>query len=332
MYKKLINVALFSTMLSLSADAFSRVELEETKQNAHTEESDSEAEWDVLNPPFNLNEVTINTDETTWSSLDVSPNGEKFVFDMLGDLYISPIAGGEATSLTQDFAWNIQPTFSPDGKKIAFVTYSSGGPIIRLIDLVTGKGRLVADFKGVNSAPAWSPDGTKIAYSSSQHGSPDIFVYDMLTKKHKRISTHYSIETEPSWSPRGESFLFTSNRSGKPQIYSYSAIDESASRVTFEEDESANASYNAICNKIVMVQKGGKIVVMDEDSGRITPLTIAEFDESPSFSPNGDMVLYKSEEQFEAALMVSSSDGRVKTRLKLVSGDVREPAWSPLNQ
>ena len=248
------------------------------------------------------------------------------------ELMVADWDGYDAKKVYVSWQPLLSPSWSPDSKKLAFVTYSNRGPIIRVIDLATGKGRLIADFNGVNSAPAWSPDGTKIAYSSSQYGSPDVFVYDILTKKHQRINTHYSIDTEPSWSPRGESFLFTSNRSGKPQIYSYSINDQSVNRVTFEEDESANASYNAIGNKIVMVQKGGKIVVMDEDSGRITPLTIAKFDESPSFSPNGDMVLYKSEENFEAALMVSSSDGRVKTRLKLVSGDVREPAWSPLSQ
>jgi TolB protein len=226
----------------------------------------------------------------------------------------------------------LSPSWSPDTKQLAFVTYGSRGPIIKSIDLRTLKDRVIADFKGVNSAPAWSPDGTKIAYSTSRHGSPDIYVYDVLTKQHQRISSHYGIDTEPSWSPRGESFLFTSSRSGKPQIYSYSMNDESVTRMTFEGDESANASYNAIGNKIVMVHEGGRIAVMDEDSGRITPLTIAQFDESPSFSPNGDMVLYKTEQQFEPALMVASSDGRVRTRLDLVSGDIREPAWSPLRQ
>ena len=226
----------------------------------------------------------------------------------------------------------LSPSWSPDTKNVAFVTYSSRGPIIKTINLSTGNDQVIADFNGVNSAPAWSPDGTQIAYSTSRHGSPDIYIYDTLSKQHQRITSHYGIDTEPSWSPRGESFLFTSSRSGKPQIYSYSMNDKSTTRITFEGDESANASYNAIGNKIVMVHEGGRIVVMDEDSGRITPLTIAKFDESPSFSPNGDMVLYKTEQQYEPALMVASSDGRVRTRLELVSGDVREPAWSPLRQ
>jgi len=189
--------------------------------------------------------------------------------------------------------------------------------------LATGKEKVIADFKGVNSAPAWSPDGNKIAYSTSRHGSPDIYIYDVLTKQHQRIGSHYGIDTEPAWSPSGDSFLFTSSRTGKPQIYSYDVNNESVTRMTFEGDESANASYSADGRKIVMVHEGGKIVVMDEENSRITPLTLAKFDESPSFSPNGDMVLYKTEQQFEPAL---------RTRLELVSGDVREPAWSPLRK
>ena len=102
--------------------------------------------------------------------------------------------------------------------------------------------------------------------------------------------------------------------------------------MTFEGDESANASYDAEGKQIVMVHEGGKIAIMDEDTGRLTMLTNSKFDESPSFSPNGDMVLYKTEVDYEPALMVASSDGRVRTRLDLISGDVREPAWSPLRK
>ena len=190
MYKNLINVALFSTMLSVSADAFSRVELEETEQKAHAEESSNEAEWDVLNPPFNLNEVTINTDETTWSSLDVSPNGEKFVFDMLGDLYISPIAGGEATSLTQDFAWNIQPTFSPDGKKIAFISDRGGMSNVWVMN--SDGSNLVQVTKEKNNlihSPKWSPDGQYIVankgiMSSRSIPAGEIWLYHHLSLIH----------------------------------------------------------------------------------------------------------------------------------------------------
>jgi TolB protein len=231
-------------------------------------------------------------------------------------------------------SWNpvLSPDWSPDGQQLAFVGFSDKGAIVKVVDLTTLTHQTIADFKGVNAAPAWSPDGSKIAYSSSQHGSPDIFIYDVLTRQHTRIGSHYGIDTEPSWSPRGESFLFTSSRTGKPQIYSYSINDESVSRMTFEGDESANASYNPDGSKILIVHEGGQIAVMDRETSRLTMLTNAKFDESPSFSPNGDMVLYKTEQQYEPVLMVASADGRVRTRLRLVSGDVREPAWSPLRK
>ena len=231
-------------------------------------------------------------------------------------------------------SWNpiLSPDWSPDSQHLAFVGFGEKGSIIKTIDLKTLEKQTIASFKGVNSAPAWSPDGSKIAYSTSQHGSPDIYLYDVQTRQHTRISTHYSIDTEPSWSPRGDSFLYTSSRTGKPQIYSYNIGDQSVSRVTFEGDESANASYDLTGGQIVMVHEGGKIAIMDEESSRITMLSNAKFDESPSFSPNGDMVLYRTEQQYEPAFMVASTDGRVRTRLDLVSGDVREPAWSPLRK
>ena len=224
----------------------------------------------------------------------------------------------------------LSPHWSPDSRKISFVSFSANGPVVQLLDLSSGQQETIAAFKGVNSAPAWSFDGTKIAYSTSKNGSPDVFIYDVLTKQHTRVTTHYGIDTEPAWSPDGQSLLFTSNRTGKPQIYRHDLSTGNTTRMTFEGDENANASYDKDGRKIVMVHEGGQIVVMDEENSDITRLTNAKFDESPSFSPNGDMVLYASEQNYQPALMVGSSDGRIRTRLEFVSGDVREPAWSAL--
>lgn len=224
----------------------------------------------------------------------------------------------------------LSPSWSPDGSKLAFVSFASKGSVVQVLQLNTGSAEVVAQYPGVNAAPAWSPDGSRIAYSTSRHGSPDIYIYDTNTRQHTRVSTHYGIDTEPAWSRDGRSLLFTSNRTGRPQIYSTDLSGSQANRVTFEGKDNANASYDNENNRIVLVHEGGQIAVMNEENNRITMLTNAKFDESPSFSPNGDMVLYASEERYEPALMVASSDGRIRTRLEFVTGDVREPAWSPL--
>ncbi len=231
-------------------------------------------------------------------------------------------------------SWNsiLSPDWSPDGKKLAFVNLSSKGPIVKSLDLATGRAENIANFKGVNSAPSWSPDGSKLAYSSSKHGSPDVFIYDTVTREHQRITTHWGIDTEPSWGPRGESLLFTSNRSRKPQIYRYSLLDQSMSRITFEGDENANASYDETGTNIAMVHDGGSIVLMNAETSEFMWLTRAKFDESPSFSPNGDMVLYMTEQGFEPTMIVASADGRVRTKVEFIQGDVREPAWSYLRR
>ena len=224
----------------------------------------------------------------------------------------------------------LSPSWSPDGSKLAFVSFADRGSVIQILQLNTGSAEVVASYKGVNSAPAWSPDGNRLAYSTSRHGSPDVYIYDVTTRQHNRISSHYGIDTEPAWSSDGRSLLFTSNRTGRPQIYSIDLGSNQAERVTFEGKDNANASYDFEDKRIVLVHEGGQIAVMNEENGKITMLTNAKFDESPSFSPNGDMVLYAGEDRYESALMVASSDGRIRTRLELVTGDVREPAWSPL--
>lgn len=224
----------------------------------------------------------------------------------------------------------LSPSWSPDGSKLAFVSFKDGGSIVKLLNLANGEHQTIAAFEGINSAPAWSPDGTKLAYSTSRSGSPDVYIYDTFTRQHSRINTHYGIDTEPAWSPDGKSILFTSSRTGKPQIYTTPLDGGATTRVTFEGNENANASYDFNGDRITMVHEGGQIVVMDSESGLITPITQAKFDESPSFSPNGDMVLYATEQDYEPALVAASSDGRVHTRLEYISGDVREPAWSTL--
>jgi len=247
-------------------------------------------------------------------------------------LMVADWDGYGSTEVYSSWQPMLSPTWSPDAKKLAFVSFSDSGSIVQTLELVTGQTQVIAAFKGINSAPSWSPDGSQLAYSSSRNGSPDVYLYNFATDEHERLNSHYAIDTEPSWSPSGDSLLFTSSRTGKPQIYRYQLSNQQAERVTFAGKENANASYDYSGGRIVLVNDGGKIAVINGDSDELTFLTNAKFDESPSFSPNGDMVLYTAENEYGPALVVASSDGRVKTRLEYVSGDVREPAWSPSKQ
>ena len=221
MYKNLINVALFGAMFSLSGDALSRVEPQDSMPATHEEKSNKEPEWDVLNPPFDLHEVSISTDETTWSSLDVSPDGKQFVFDMLGDIYVSPIAGGEAKSLTQDFAWNIQPTFSPDGSKIAFISDRDGLSNVWVMNSDGSNLVQVTDEKNnLIHSPKWSPDGQYIVankgiMSSRSIPAGEIWLYHhsggdgMVIKKRVHGNPDQKNIADPAFSPDGKYLYYT---------------------------------------------------------------------------------------------------------------------------
>jgi len=188
-------------------------------------------------------------------------------------------------------SWNpiLSPDWSPDSEQLAFVGFNQKGSVVKTVNLRTLKDETIAQFRGVNSAPAWSPDGARIAYSSSQHGSPDVYIYDVATQQHTRISTHYGIDTEPSWSPRGDSFLFTSSRTGKPQVYSYNVSDQSVSRMTFEGNESANASYDATGRQVLMVHDGGKIAIMDEETSLMKVLVFLRMETWYCIKQNNSM-------------------------------------------
>ena len=221
MYKNVVNWALLGAMLSFSGDLLSRSETQTNKLTTEREKENKEPEWDVLNPPFDLHEISIDTDETTWSSLDVSPSGEQLVFDMLGDIYITSINGGDALPLTQDFAWNIQPTFSPDGKKIAFISDRDG---ISNVWVMNNDGSELAQVtKEKNNlihSPKWSPDGQYIAankgiMSSRSIPAGEIWLYHhsggdgMVIKKRVNGNSDQKNIADPAFSPDGKYLYYT---------------------------------------------------------------------------------------------------------------------------
>jgi TolB protein len=228
----------------------------------------------------------------------------------------------------------LSPNWSPDGKKLAYVSFERGNSSIYLQDISTGARQLVSSFRGINGAPSFSPDGRKLALALSRSGNPEIYVMDLGSKQLTQLTNHFGIDTEPTWAPDGSSIYFTSDRGGRPQIYQVAASGGSANRVTFQGNYNATASVSFDGKKIAVAQGSGntyKIAMMDRSLGspRWSTLSTGSLDESPSFAPNASMVLYAAREGGRGVLYAVSADARVRQRLVLADGDVREPSWSP---
>jgi len=228
----------------------------------------------------------------------------------------------------------LSPAWSPDGRKLAYVSFERGNSAIYVQDISTGARQLVSSFRGINGAPSFSPDGSRLALALSRSGNPEIYVMDLGSRQLTQLTNHFGIDTEPTWSPDGKTIYFTSDRGGRPQIYQVSAAGGAASRVTFQGSYNATASVSWDGKKIVMAQGSGntyRIVMMDSSLGspRWSTLSTGSLDESPSFAPNASMVLYAAREGRRGVLYSVSADARVRQRLVLADGDVREPSWGP---
>jgi TolB protein len=231
----------------------------------------------------------------------------------------------------------LSPSWSPDGRRIAYVSFQRGNSAIYIVDVATGAGATepVASFRGINGAPAFSPDGTKLALTLSRTGNPEIYVMDLATRQLSQVTRHFSIDTEPAWMPDGKVLLFTSDRGGKPQVYQVAATGGEPTRISFTGQSNARASVSWDGKKVAMAQGNGniyRIAVLDRSyggSGRWQTLSPGNLDESPSFAPNASMLMYATKEGRKGVLYAVSADGRVRQRLVLADGDVREPAWSP---
>lgn len=227
----------------------------------------------------------------------------------------------------------MSPAWSPDGRQIAYVSFEKGQPSIYVQEIASGKRRKVAGYQGINGAPAWSPDGRKLAMTLSKDGNPDIYIHDMASGALDRFTNHYAIETEAAWTPDGRGLIFTSDRGGKQQIYR-AALGEgdNPKRITFEGQSNARGSYSPDGKLIVLetqTANGFGIAVQEVATGRLKLLTNGGYDESPSFSPNGRMIIYATKINGRDELAAVSVDGRVKQRLQLQAGEVREPRWGP---
>ena len=226
----------------------------------------------------------------------------------------------------------MSPAWSPDAARIAYVSFEKKSAAIYTQTLATGQRERVAEFPGINGAPAWSPDGTKLAVTLSKDGSPDIYILDLGTRNVTKLTKNRSIDTEPTWSPDGRNIVFTSDRGGKPQLYVVPTQGGEERRITFSGSYNARASFSPDGKYLTMVHGNGgdyRIGVMDVNSKSISVLTSGPLDESPSFAPNGSMVLYASRKGSTGYLSAVSVDGKMQQKLVFDSTEVREPAWSP---
>ena len=229
----------------------------------------------------------------------------------------------------------LSPSWSPDGDRIAYVSLERRNSAIFIQDIGTGQREKIAAHAGINSAPAWSPDGTRMAMTLSKDGDPEIYVMELSTKQLQRITTHKAIDTEPHWSGDGKKIVFTSDRSGGPQVYELEPYgDMRPRRLTFDGSYNARPRYSADGQFIAMVTSDDgkyRIAKLDLNDGVFDILTRSHLDESPSIAPNDHMILYTSSDDNGTALAAVSADGRIRQRLFLQDGEVREPAWGPFS-
>jgi TolB protein len=229
----------------------------------------------------------------------------------------------------------MSPAWSPDGSSLAYVSFEERMPAIYVQILKTGERRRVSAHAGVNQAPAWSPDGKKLAMTlSTRDGNLDIYVLDLATDALTRLTDDPAIDTEPQWSRDGQSIYFTSDRAGGPQIYRMAAVPGAKpTRLTFQGSYNARPRLSPDESQLAFVtQEGGayRIATLDlRGHGDMQVLTKGRFDVSPSYAPNGAVLIYASRDQERGVLALVSADGRVQQRLVSSEGEVQEPAWGP---
>jgi TolB protein len=229
----------------------------------------------------------------------------------------------------------MSPAWSPDGQSLAYVSFEGRLSTIYVQTLRTGERRVISAKAGVNQAPAFSPDGKKLALTlSTRDGNLDIYVLDLASSALTRITDDPGIDTEPQWSRDGKSLYFTSDRAGGPQIYKIGLQPgDHPRRLTFQGNYNARARLSPDESQLAFVtQEEGayRIAVMDlKGRGDVQVITKGRFDVSPSYAPNGAMVLYATRERGRGVLALVSADGRVQENLSSDEGEVQEPAWGP---